>query len=107
MKIRIDHLIISHPSRADEIELLKRLELLIGNTNMKISELAAKVTQQAEVAEKIIVEIKSLKETLEDVDLPENALEAMARLDAALIAADELNPDADHVEDPDLEEETV
>jgi chaperonin cofactor prefoldin len=61
---------------------------------MKVSELAAKLNNQTETVEKIITEIQALKVALEDVDIPEEALAALNRLDDALTAADELNPDA-------------
>lgn len=60
---------------------------------MRVDELQAKVEAQAATAEKILAEIKALKDSLKNVDLPPAAVAALARLDAALQAADEENPD--------------
>lgn len=101
MKIEIRELHIHvDPAYVNDMKMLKRLELLIGMVNMKISELAAKLSNQTEKVEKIITEIQALKDSLSDVELPQEAIDAMGRLDAALQAADELNPDAPVAEQP-------
>ncbi len=60
----------------------------------KISSLAATVSALAEQQEKVVTEIKALKDSLSDVEIPAEAQAALDRLSAAIKSADDENPDS-------------
>jgi predicted nuclease with TOPRIM domain len=60
----------------------------------KLSELAKQLGTLNERVQKIHDEVKKLKDSLSDVDLPAEAQTALDNLDTALSGLDELNPDA-------------
>lgn len=68
---------------------------------MQVSELKAKLDEQTARVEKIAGEIVVLKDFIENNDfaLPQEVVDSINRLDAALQATDDLNPDQP-AEDP-------
>lgn len=60
---------------------------------MKVTELAGVVNGLVEREQKIIAEIEALKASLADADVPQEAADALANLEALIAKADDLNPD--------------
>ena len=71
----------------------------------KVNELADKLNminaQLHKASTEIIGQINTLQDALTDVDLPQEAIDAMNELASVAQALDDLNPDAPPVEDPD------
>lgn len=66
---------------------------------MKVSELQARVNQQADQLQKVVAEVQALKDSINnsDVELPEEAVAALDRLSSLLQQVDDINPDTtDH-----------
>jgi len=61
---------------------------------MKITELEARLDAETERANKIAAEVKTLKDSLSNTDLPQAAVDSLDRLSAALKGVDDLNEDA-------------
>lgn len=68
---------------------------LLREIRMNNAELTAKLDAQTTRVNKIITEIQALKVIIANADnVPQNVIDAVARLDAATQAADDQNPDA-------------
>jgi uncharacterized coiled-coil DUF342 family protein len=70
------------------------LAQLLENIMTKVSEVAALINDLRGKVTKIHQEVQTLKDSLNDVDLPPEAQAALDNLSASLSALDELNPDA-------------
>lgn len=74
--------------------ILWRIQKTTKDILMKQSELEGKFNAMADQVSKIATEIKALKESLGDSEIPAAAQEALNRLSALIQSADELNEDA-------------
>lgn len=99
MIIKIKELHVHESGRVDEMKLLKRLELLIGKVMTTVNELAAQLNLVNEQLNKAKVEIISQVQALEDalrngnIELPQEAQDALNAVVATAKALDDLNPD--------------
>jgi hypothetical protein len=89
---------VGEPCPPDVIKLLKRHELILGRMMTTVNELAGKLNainaQLHKASGEIIDRINTLQDSLSNVDLPEEATDAMNELAALAQALDDLNPDA-------------
>lgn len=90
--------------RVEDTKMLKRLELLIGKVMTTVNELAEKLNlvndQLNKAKEEIVNQVAALQAALENVELPENALAALAALESTAQVLDDLNEDV--VVDPEV-----
>jgi hypothetical protein len=90
---------MKHAKILEVLELLNLLDLLltrsplIRSMQMKTTELAGALNGLVEREKKIIVEIQALKDAFYNSDIPQDAADALANLEALVATADDLNPD--------------
>jgi hypothetical protein len=90
---------MKHTKILEVLELLNLLDLLLSRSplirsmQMKTTELSGVVNALAEREKKIITEIEALKVALAEADVPQDAVDALANLEALIGTADDLNPD--------------
>jgi archaellum component FlaC len=106
------HIYVGAPCPPDVIKLLKRHELILGRIMTKVNELAEKLNvinaQLHKASAEIIGQINALQDALTDVELPQEAIDAMNELESIAQALDDLNPDAPPpVEDPEDDESGI
>lgn len=73
--------------------MLNRIEHKIDKTYMKVSEVAPTLNKISDNLDKVKTEVQNLKDSLSDVELPDEATEALERLTAATKAVDDVIPD--------------